>query len=669
MALNDHTADCIGTLKTPSGVSDDVTDSAPRQYTYADLVAYFEQTEGTALKPQQQKNRLSALNQFLQSRDLTLTDAIGAELKAGFPQSIASFIERGREEGLQEGTLNNRKTAMRQWSDTYTLMLGSSDSPIFEAFYQALEYYFLKGIEKGIFKNKTQASLMFFGHICYIRNTIRTKKRCFFNDTLSRVNDFESSVGAPQGSLTKFIYAPLIEKSKVNKNRTSYGEKIKNLQEHPYMLDAFPEQLQKEIASFVKFKTAPSPHPLNRNEPWLLKGKEEFRLSEKEWNIVSPDGKKFSPTAINFMKRMQSFFGALKKLDYDSEKFSLAYLTDFSLLVEYVDFMSSRHEQITKTPIMVLHISLSLMLKMEKHGRERVFGFVRQKPEYASKLINPVPESEWDVWCHDRVLDIKQFIGDLEEGLQIKDGRDVEEAAKQYLERQHPITALFELAENMRNYLEVNKNILKEFQKILLYRDLLIIEMFPTQPLRIKMLAIMTYKSNNNGHLYKMQSGGWAVRFKAHEFKNETGAAADKDYDIPLEPTLWPKVENYLFNVRPLFKESSDRVFVAPGHGSDTQKEKKKNGWSYAAALSRSFVTRTKQFLIGCLGFGPHTVRHIVATDYIKNNPNGYQIAADILHDRLDTVLKNYAHLKAKDGHKYYQDWLSGVRSEWRKTV
>jgi hypothetical protein len=313
---------------------------------------------------------------------------------------------------------------------------------------------------------------------------------------------------------------------------------------------------------------------------------------------------------------------------------------------------------------MVLHISLSLMLKMEKHGKEKSFGFLRQKPEYAEKLINPISVSEWDSWCNDRVLDIKQFMGDLEEGSHIKEGRDVEEAVKQYLERQHPITVLFELAENMSSYYEANKNLLSNYQCLLLERDLLMVEMFPTQPLRIKMMAIMTYKTNNKGHLYRMQSGGWAVRFKAEEFKNEDGAAKDKNYDIPLEPTLWPKIEHYLFNVRPLFKESSERVFVSNPRGDSKAKN---SGGSYASALSRSFVTRTRQFLPDCVGLGPHSVRHIVATDYIKNNPNGYQVAADILHDRLDTVLKNYAHLKAKDGHKYYQDWLVGVRAEWKE--
>ena len=76
---------------------------------------------------------------------------------------------------------------------------------------------------------------------------------------------------------------------------------------------------------------------------------------------------------------------------------------------------------------------------------------------------------------------------------------------------------------------------------------------------------------------------------------------------------------------------------------------------------------RTRQFIPGCPGFGPHAVRHIVATDYIKNNPNGFQIAADVLHDKLQTVLTHYAHLKAADGHRHYQQYLQGVRGNWRK--
>ncbi|MDQ1274405.1 MAG: hypothetical protein QG591_3035, partial [Planctomycetota bacterium] len=52
--------------------------------------------------------------------------------------------------------------------------------------------------------------------------------------------------------------------------------------------------------------------------------------------------------------------------------------------------------------------------------------------------------------------------------------------------------------------------------------------------------------------------------------------------------------------------------------------------------------------------------RHIIATEYLKNNPNGYQVVANILHDKLETVLGEYAHLKIADGFSHWVSYLEG---------
>jgi hypothetical protein len=56
-----------------------------------------------------------------------------------------------------------------------------------------------------------------------------------------------------------------------------------------------------------------------------------------------------------------------------------------------------------------------------------------------------------------------------------------------------------------------------------------------------------------------------------------------------------------------------------------------------------------------CLGFGSHAYRHIIATDYIKNDVNGIEVAASILHDKPETVRKTYKHLLHAD---YFKHWI-----------
>ena len=90
----------------------------------------------------------------------------------------------------------------------------------------------------------------------------------------------------------------------------------------------------------------------------------------------------------------------------------------------------------------------------------------------------------------------------------------------------------------------------------------------------------------------------------------------------------------------------------------------KKGDLSRSVALEQAFRDATRRFLNGCKGFGPHAVRHLVATDYIKNREGGWQTAADVLHDTVEVVRRAYAFLRAEDGHKFYKIYLSAMRAD-----
>jgi len=79
------------------------------------------------------------------------------------------------------------------------------------------------------------------------------------------------------------------------------------------------------------------------------------------------------------------------------------------------------------------------------------------------------------------------------------------------------------------------------------------------------------------------------------------------------------------------------------------------------STLSRWVDLSTKMYL-GGYGFRPQAFRHIIAHDYIKNHPNGFQIVASVLHDTLETVIKNYGHLSHVDWfdnyNKYTEDYM-----------
>lgn len=56
-----------------------------------------------------------------------------------------------------------------------------------------------------------------------------------------------------------------------------------------------------------------------------------------------------------------------------------------------------------------------------------------------------------------------------------------------------------------------------------------------------------------------------------------------------------------------------------------------------------------------------HAFRHLVATDWLTAHPNDYLTVAQLLNDELDTVIKNYAHLKRDKSFLRYEDHLSSI--------
>ncbi|WP_341647462.1 hypothetical protein [Thauera humireducens] len=65
--------------------------------------------------------------------------------------------------------------------------------------------------------------------------------------------------------------------------------------------------------------------------------------------------------------------------------------------------------------------------------------------------------------------------------------------------------------------------------------------------------------------------------------------------------------------------------------------------------MGRQVLKLTKRYIRGCSGISPHGFRHLVATAFLKKNPNGFLQVAELLNDRLSTVMQAYAHLKRDD--------------------
>jgi integrase len=81
--------------------------------------------------------------------------------------------------------------------------------------------------------------------------------------------------------------------------------------------------------------------------------------------------------------------------------------------------------------------------------------------------------------------------------------------------------------------------------------------------------------------------------------------------------------------------------------------------------LSERISIRVLEYLDLPHGFFAHAFRHIVATNIIKSTPEtGFFLASKVLHDKLETVEDNYAHLKTHEFFEPYNRFISGFFSK-----
>jgi len=183
-------------------------------------------------------------------------------------------------------------------------------------------------------------------------------------------------------------------------------------------------------------------------------------------------------------------------------------------------------------------------------------------------------------------------------------------------------------------------------------RDALILAMTISNPLRLRTMSLMKYVppdsySEHETNLYQTQRGQWRLRFKKEDFKN--GESMDADYDAPLPVGIGPRIAEYLIEFRPvLIKRNPDAPWVFP---SLLGKELSDLGERIAKAALRFIpeVTRLRG----------HAIRNIIATDFLRRNPGQYTVIAELLHDKLETVLKHYAKHQLESAFKAHEQHLS----------
>jgi integrase len=287
-----------------------------------------------------------------------------------------------------------------------------------------------------------------------------------------------------------------------------------------------------------------------------------------------------------------------------------------------------------------------------------VWGILRLRYD----LFDSGDPASWTAFCDDAHEALFDFEHDLKDNKEIQRLRDPKVEHASILDRARPIEALVELESKMRADLPPPTVSLEK--QAIYWRDLLLICLLISNPLRASNFTYLTYRPNdrdNPGHLRK-QGDEWWLNIPLDQFKNDRRAKA-APYIEPIPHRLWPLVEDYTANWRPLLRgaDTSDRLLLPSSLGRRSAKWKDP---TETACLSKTLIFRivtkyTRAYIRGCPGSGPHAFRHIIATDYLSVNPSGHFTVAAILHDTVETVFRDYDHLKVADARRPYDDHLN----------
>lgn len=599
-----------------------------------------EEVRAKAESAQTYANLTSALNALMGVNCYSENNLVGSTLRSSYFKNRAAHISILSTQGKSPSYIANRKTYLGRWHrlvlkiDNEQATAAGASPPLAAALKEMLSSC------TSLTEVASQAGIS----LASLRRWLSgTKPNESARPSISRLERFFGLVPGEllaisglntkgggvitTGDAPRILYRQLLRKNAVD----------------TYALKTVEIPLREEWAALVLYKTARTTFSKARqkNGRWSTTTEKVKLRSENNWYAFVDE--LYVATAEIRWSYVAQYLGWLQ-LSHErggagmslADVQSLVHLTDGELLGKYTDWRIDRAEQKVNGGI----ISFLQFVKSLCHPKT---GYLGNTPHFYKRMS--VSESIWRDRCRTTFEFSKDTISMLLE--QCEPTRDSFEPLKAILELKNPMDAV---ADGIQR-LNAARPGTGGTAEAIWARDRLLLKLLSSNPLRAKNLKMLkidaenperSYLGEDTGHLYRNNEAGWRISIPRKHFKNFAGAAKDRDYDMPIEPSLWADIENYLLHYRPLIS-SPDNPYLFT-----SSREVASSGMMYG--LNRRVEALTRLYFWRCPGFGPHGFRHIVATAILKLSPNDWQTASLVLHDRPDTVQAHYAHLRSNDG-------------------
>lgn len=588
-------------------------------------------TSGKA--PQVLSNHLSALRGFMSDRGFTPECTIGSHLRASYYRRLHEHVESLKQEGRSSAFIANRKNLLGHWrslllaQDRESAAATNAFSPFQVAVRELLSAAgSIKRLAQDSGISKSALSRWAAGSIPKTAS-------------LGKVRRLESYFGLECGALVSLLgEAPTTSLVTTPTNAPiRYRVRLSQSRHSSFRMSAISDNLKAEWLEYLGYKT--SLLTLLERQPkgqWRLTEHTTVVASDKHWYACVAN--KYCPTAKLRWDELTSYLSWLVSartnggagLPGEAAQ-SIACVLATHHLTNYVQWQALRADG-------KVHEGIINCIKFVKSLVHPKTGYLTQSPQLAEAIHPALSVSgAWHDLCTKAFEWSKKSLQQLSPKKQ--SSRDPFEPIQRILELANPMEAVGDMVQRMKG----NRPSTGGLTEAVWARDVLLIKLLASNPLRAKNLKLLSYRGDNTGQLRQARDGSWRIFIPPEFFKNQAGAAKDRPYDMPVDEAVWGDIERYLKHFRPLFPGAQETEFVFLS--ADGRAES--NGWE---TLNKRVFQLTRQHLLHCPGVGPHAFRYINGTAILKALPGAWEVAAQVLHDREDTVRQHYAHLRGTDG-------------------
>lgn len=619
------------------------------------------------------KNLLSTLSVFMKRFNFRDENIVGTEFDAEFEYYVMQFREQLELENKSERTIKDRGEHLVRWKDLVVNIANTSELP--EPFHEALA-------EAMHRRRMTLTELSRHTKIAVgtLRIWANGENRPAHN-VEAQVKKLETVLRLPEGTLSQKLGFVIKRKqisaaAKANSlETTSYrkriGDNFKRERRLNYLID-IPEQMKCEWRDLLRYKISTVREHSSNNDVWRVKPRNKIG-HKPSWCALTDDGQ-FVPTADacwSFLSRYFSWCALAPEhggAGYPTARIdSLAWLLNDKLVKAFLQWMQQRSGNVLHGGITSFLLSAAMLLRPQTGWiwlNHQLALHLDPKAQKACLGFDPVgmdPDDLAEAWQARCAAVWASFYKDaqfLSSHKSRRKSRDPKEPIADILAHPRPLSVVMDMLATLKK----NPPFCLQTKRYAVWtRDVLLLAWMSANPLRVGHLATMTYRDDNTGNLYRHEDGTWHYRCGIDDFKNSPARYMNTPeglYDVSLPQYVGEAIEVYLKDGRPMLAGAFEGDFFFLPEKFANQTEYDRTGevvpvltdrWN-TEAISTRLRLITRALRDGKPGFGAHAFRHIVATDYLKRYPGGYKMVADLLCDRLTTVIKEYGHTSAQDG-------------------